>query len=131
MTSGKKRFGVSIPADVANQLELVANTMGSDRSSIVAKALEEYLHEDLHKDTEHVCSGIIIYYGKLLPGDVKDEHFKVMKTMCSVKLHGGHVTVLFVEGSYRDIISLKKIITKSAKKSVLTRYIPLYCSFKR
>ncbi|MEM1772340.1 MAG: CopG family transcriptional regulator [Desulfurococcaceae archaeon] len=131
MTSSKKRFGVSIPAYVADQLELIANSMGADRSSIVTKALEEYLHEDLHRDVEHNCSGMIVYYGDLLPGDVREDYSSVIRTMCSVRLHGGVVTVLFVEGSYRDIILLKKAITRRTRKTTIIRYIPLYCSFKR
>jgi CopG family nickel-responsive transcriptional regulator len=131
MTSSKKRFGISIPADVADQLEMTVNSTGSDRSSIVAKALEQYLHEDIHKDVEHSCSGIIICYGVFLPDAIRSEHyFKVVKTTCTVNLSGGQVTVLFVEGSFKDINALRKSIVRKSRKPLITRYIPLYCSLE-
>jgi CopG family nickel-responsive transcriptional regulator len=131
MTSSKKRFGISIPADVADQLEMTVNSTGSDRSSIVAKALEQYLHEDIHKDVEHSCSGIIICYGVFLPDAIRSEHyFKVVKTTCTVNLSGGQVTVLFVEGSFKDINALRKSIVGKSRKPLITRYIPLYCSLE-
>jgi Ribbon-helix-helix protein, copG family. len=131
LTTSKKRFGISIPADVADQLEMTAYSTGSDRSSIVAKALEQYLHEDLHKDVEHSCSGIIVCYGVLLLDVIRNEqYFKVVKTMCTVNLSGGQVTVLFVEGSFKDIMALRKSIVRKTRKPIITRYIPLYCSLE-
>lgn len=131
MTS-KKRFGISIPINVVKQLEKVAVSTGKDRSSIVTKALEEYLHEDFHEETEHSCSGIIVYFGELALNSIKGEDLRALvKSLCTVKLSEGYVTVLFVEGSFTSIISLRKSLSKNAKKTKLTRYIPLYCSYRR
>ena len=129
----KKRFGVSIPLDIAIQLDRVASSTGRDRSSIVVGALREYLHEDLHSgELEHSCSGVIIYFGALSLSDIPgNELTPLVKSLCIVKLHGGYVTVLFVEGRYSAIMSLRKALSKAAKKAGLTRYVPLYCSYGR
>jgi len=63
MTS-KRRFGVSIPENIARQLEEAAVYTGSNRSLVVEKALTEFLHEELHANREHDCSGIIIVYSE-------------------------------------------------------------------
>ena len=129
---GKRRFGVSIPLDIAIQLDRVASSTGRDRSSVVVGALREYLHEDLHSELEHSCSGVIIYFGALSLSDIRDSELTpLVKSLCTVKLHGGYVTVLFVEGCYSAIISLRKALSKAAKKAGLTRYVPLYCSYGR
>jgi len=130
--TSKKRFGISIPINVVNQLEKVVISTGKDRSSIVTKALEEYLHEDLHGEIEHPCSGIIVYFGELALSGIKGEELRALvKSLCTVKLSGGYVTVLFVEGSFKHITLLRESLSKEAKKAELTRYIPLYCSYRR
>lgn len=125
----KKRFGVSIPVDVAEKLDEIASEIKRDRSSLVAKALEEYIHEELHYEKEHACSGIVVVMGGEVPGDAELGDLKtIVKTSCSVRLSGYVVTVLFVEGPYDKIRSLRR---KISDKAELSRYIPLYCLYRR
>lgn len=128
MTS-KKRFGVSVPHELADYLDQAVVSTGRDRSSIVAKAIQEYLHEDLHDESEHRCTGVLIYCGEVLSKDLYiGELSSVIKGSCSMVLAGGRVTVLFVEGNYSQIRCLRR---KLAETAVLTRYIPLTCLFRR
>lgn len=125
----KKRFGISVPAEVANKLEELAETAARDRSSVVVKALEEYLHEEVHGEREHSCSGVLILLGTSKVSDVDlGDLWTIVKASCSVKLGPSTVTVVFVEGSYAKIKQLRKLLVG---KYEMTRYIPLYCLYKR
>lgn len=124
MLSSKKRFGVSIPLEVASKLDAIAVELGHDRSSIVAKAIEEYLHDEAHYEKEHACTGLVVLVN--VQG-IEVEPSDVVKASCSAKLRNNTVTVLFVEGSYSEIEKLRK---KLARSAAFSRYIPLYCSFK-
>lgn len=127
--TGKKRFGVSIPSEMAEKLDKIALFSRKDRSSVVAKALEELIHEELHYGEEHSCSGLLILMGGTLPSNEKLEGVaRVVKASFTVRLNNALVTVLFVEGSYKTIMSLRRI---ASENSELSRYIPLYCLYKR
>lgn len=128
MTS-KKRFGVSVPRELADKLDAIATFSRRDRSSVVAKALEELVHEELHYGDEHACSGILVLMGRTSPSESEiGELAKIVKASITVRLNGIPVTVLFVEGSYRAIMDLRGT---TARKSEFSRYIPLYCLYKR
>lgn len=125
----KRRFGVSVPSEIATQLDKVATFGGIDRSTIVAKALEEYLHEDLHSTEEHICSGLMVYLGALSIENIdRPELQRLIRYTCTVRLRGGLITILFVEGSFKDIISLREKLSKRPYKKRYTRYVPIYCS---
>jgi CopG family nickel-responsive transcriptional regulator len=128
MTTRKKRFGVSVPSGIADGLDEVKEISGSDRSFIVSKALEEYLHGELHKPLEHKCSGLIIVYGDLQGLKIDANYRGLVKGVCSICLSSGVVTVLFVEGCFRDIQQLRRILARRVKAYYGSRYIPLYCS---
>ncbi|MGC8983274.1 MAG: CopG family ribbon-helix-helix protein [Desulfurococcaceae archaeon] len=124
--SRKKRFGVSIPAEVAEKLEELTSLAASDRSALVVRALEEYLHEEVHYDKEHSCSGLLILLGvggQEVAGLVSAP---VVKASCTARVGGELVTVLFVEGPYLEIKQLRKSLKKAFRVS---RYVPLYCRF--
>ncbi|MEM0199002.1 MAG: ribbon-helix-helix domain-containing protein [Desulfurococcaceae archaeon] len=125
----KKRFGVSIPADVAEVLDEIAAETRRNRSSLVAKAIEEYIHEELHYSREHTCSGLLILWGSEAPSDRDLGDLRtIVKTSCSVRFADYVVTVLFVEGSYDKI---RFLMSKVAGKTEFSRYIPLYCIYRR
>ncbi|MEM4481533.1 MAG: CopG family transcriptional regulator [Desulfurococcaceae archaeon] len=127
MTS-KRRFGISVPNELADCLDRATELVGHDRSTIVTKALEEYLHEDLHEREEHNCVGLLIYSGNVPARDLYSSEFgRVVKGFCSMVLTSGRVTVLFVEGDYSKIRSLRRKLSGTAE---LTRYVPLTCQFK-
>ncbi len=128
MTS-KRRFGVSIPENIARQLEEAAVYTGSNRSLVVEKALSEFLHEELHVNKEHACSGIIIVYSETPSINLeKTRYSQLVKGLISVKLSSGYAVILVVEGNYLEIQLLRREIGEIVDKPVLSRYIPLNCT---
>ena len=121
----KRRFGVSLPEFVASKLDELAFTTNSDRSTIVTKALEEYLHEDLHEHYEHSCLGLIILVSEK-PLSIREEG--IVRAQFTVKASVGYITVLYVEGLYGRV---KKLRQNMSRKCTVTRYIPLFCTSRR
>jgi CopG family nickel-responsive transcriptional regulator len=127
----KKRFGVSIPIDIVERLNEVKELSGVDRSMLVAKALEEYLHDELHGVDEHKCSGLLILYGPPPPLSlIPSELAEIIKGVFSVKLSGGLVTIVFLEGGFRDIREVRKHIMRVRGAGKPLRFIPLYCLYR-
>ena len=122
----KRRFGISLPEPVASKLDELALNTNSDRSTIVAKAIEEYLHEDLHETREHLCSGLIILVSEK-PLSQKGVEDSVVKAQFTVSARSAYITVLFVEGFYERVKKLRRTLSR---KCSLTRYIPLLCVYE-
>lgn len=56
---GKKKFGVSISAELAKRLDALAAEMEVERSALVEMALEDLLSSLLHGKDDHECLAII------------------------------------------------------------------------
>lgn len=56
----KRRFGISIPDELAVELDEFVRITGSDRSSVVCEAIKQYVYEHRHYEVEHNCSGLLI-----------------------------------------------------------------------
>jgi len=123
----KRRFGVSLPEPVAAKLDELALAINSNRSVIVTKALEEYLHEDLHEHGEHHCAGLVILVSEK-PPSVSGSESSVVRAQFIVKTNAGYVVVLYVEGLYGHVKRLRQGLSR---KSLFTRYIPLSCTYRR
>lgn len=127
--AGKKRFGISVPAEIAEKLDAIAYEVRADRSSLVVKAIEEYIHDELHYSGEHTCSGLLVLVGCGILGHSElGDLISIVKASCTAHLGGRLVTVLFVEGSYTRIALLRKALLR---KSETLRYIPLECTYRR
>lgn len=128
----KRRFGISVPEGLARELEEVAVKDGVDRSKLVSVALSEYLHREKHVSREHKCSGILIIHGLLGYGQLGRQAWSIVRSIHSVRLSEGYITILVVEGSYSDILELRREIVQGTRKNALiTEYIPIYCVFEK
>jgi CopG family nickel-responsive transcriptional regulator len=121
----KRRFGISLPEPVAVKLDELASNISSDRSSIVARALQEYLHNDLHEHGEHLCTGLIILMSEKSI-DVNSLKSEIVKAQFTIRSSVGYITVLYVEGLYGSVRNLRK---KVSRKCIFIRYIPLSCVY--
>lgn len=63
--SSKKRFGVSIPIQLAEELDKLAKMLSTNRSFIVREALREYISNFNHFMYKHKCYGIFIVSGNV------------------------------------------------------------------
>ncbi|MEM1629025.1 MAG: CopG family transcriptional regulator [Desulfurococcaceae archaeon] len=121
--SCKRRFGISIPAVTADKLDKLAEYFKCDRSSIVANAIEEYMHESTHDIEEHVCTGVIVFYSnKPIDNNLTLKYADIVKAQCTFKLGDGYVASILVEGISTRIIEFRKELLKLSKA---TRFLPL------
>ncbi|RLE85874.1 MAG: hypothetical protein DRJ41_00355 [Thermoprotei archaeon] len=60
MRKRKVRFGISIPENLAEELTRLSIALKTDRSSLVAEALEDFLHEKTHILNPHLCEGVLV-----------------------------------------------------------------------
>jgi len=121
----KKRFGVSLPSELAYKLDEIANLIGSDRSSIVAEALNQYIHEHEHYMSEHECAGAII---SVSPQDAHseiiaiDEFRDIVKHYAHYHVENMCIELFIVVGSSERILQLHNRVRKI---SPYVRFIPL------
>lgn len=123
--SGKRRFGVSIPSNIAEALDKLAELTGSDRSSIVAEALRTYLHDHLHYMVPHKCTGFIIVVNKeknISASIVIDKFKDIIQSYNHTHYRGKCIEIFFVSGYSGRIAELDK---KLRSMGCSVRYIPL------
>ncbi len=126
--AGKRRFGVSIPEELASQLDVLASIMGRDRSSIVAEALRTYIHDHVHLTKPHRCRGVLIIWsprGKTSTElrRIVEEYSDVITGHLHSHLDDYCVDVLLVAGGSERIADLAR--RASSLPSCTARYIPL------
>jgi len=123
----KKRFGISLPSEVAESLDLIAGLTGTDRSSIVAEAVNEYLHDHSHYVADHECAGLLVAVstttGHGRGGAVAVSEFSdIVKHYAHYHVEGVCVEVIVVVGSSGRILELHNKLKASAEA---VRFIPL------
>jgi len=121
----RRRFGVSVPEEIAEKLDELARIVNRDRSSLVAEALRVYLHDHEHLMRPHRCIGVIVAWSK--DGDVKvdvlEEYMDIVRGHLHAHLDGYCVNVILVEGDSERIASLARRL--SSRGGCTARYIPL------
>ena len=122
----KRRFGVSIPEDLADKLDKLSIALNMDRSSIVREALREYVHDHLHYIVPHQCVGVLVIVGA--DGCVRKlaafEQFKGLVTSYNhVHVDGSCLEVVVVSGDSSEIAKLHR--TLSGLRNCTVRYIPV------
>lgn len=130
--SCKRRFGVSIPVDLAEDLDRLANMIGGDRSSIVAEALKTYIHDHLYCVHRHKCLGIIIAVTPLNKSPREklwiDEFKDIIKSYNHQHIENNCIEIFIVEG---DSERISKLHSKLRRQTPYVRYIPLASRLER
>jgi len=106
---GKKRFGVSIPEELAGFLEDYAKQHSATRSEIVETALREYLYKHRPCGGQETCIGLILL--KNAPEAVE----KLVEDYRDIVVHYTHIhykslclKLLVVEGSEEEVHRLRE-----------------------
>ena len=120
----KRRFGISIPEDVASDLDTLAEKLNVDRSKLVCEAIRTYIRDHVHYLSPHECYGVIT----LISNDnvqllrVIEEFKDIIKEFTHIHIDEKCINALVVSGSSTKIAELHKKLL-SAFYNV--RFVPL------
>ncbi|MET1160570.1 MAG: CopG family transcriptional regulator [Thermoprotei archaeon] len=121
----KKRFGVSIPIELAEELDKLANILACDRSRLVTHALRSIISEYKHYGKPHHCLGVIICtkpIGKTKSMEFVEEFRDIIKSYNHIHVRDLCIELYIVEGDSRRI---SRLHSKLDKSSNFVKYIPL------
>jgi len=122
----KRRFGISIPEKLAQNLDKLAEKLNSNRSEIVHQALKEYIHDHLHYLVPHECRGVIIILGEKEHGklfNVIEEYHAIICNYNHTHAEEHCISTLIVSGPSNKIAELHKKLREIP--GVKVRYIPI------
>ncbi|MCD6195988.1 MAG: ribbon-helix-helix domain-containing protein [Staphylothermus sp.] len=123
--SKKKRFGVSIPIELAEELDELSKCLNCDRSRIVVAALKPYVHAHLHYMEPHICKGVLIAFssGKIGKSVNLIEKYKdIVQGYLHSHIDNNCVEVYIIKGPSEEIRKLDSDLRKEGKE---VRYIPI------
>ncbi|HDI74877.1 MAG: CopG family transcriptional regulator [Thermoprotei archaeon] len=121
----RRRFGISISRELADNLDSLAKALETDRSSIVENAIREYIHDHLHYLTPHECTGVMILYRVCRQGEwftIIDKYRDIVVSYTHVHKEGVCIEILVVSGHSEKIAELHKELGKLGIKA---RYLPI------
>ncbi|RLG86148.1 MAG: CopG family transcriptional regulator [Thermoprotei archaeon] len=121
----KRRFGISLPEELAEKLDTLSRKLSVDRSSLVEMALREFIHDHTHYLYEHVCRGIMIVHrhGNNEQFLAIVEKFRdIIRSYSHTHIDGVCFELLIVSGSSSRICQLHREL--SLLPRCRTRYIP-------
>jgi len=122
----KRRFGISIPQNLAEALDKLASRLGVSRSELVALALREFLHDHSHYLYEHECTGVIVLVGSEKQQKNVETLLESYRDIVRAYVHthtgGKCIEVIIVSGHSMQIQTLHR---KLAEIGCKPRFIPL------
>ena len=120
----KRRFGVSLPEDVASDLDSLAEMLKVDRSKLVSEAVRTYVRDHAHYLIPHECYGVITLISndnlKLLK--VIEEFKDIIREFTHVHIEENCVNALVVSGSSTKIAELHRKLLDAFRN---VRFVPL------
>lgn len=120
-----RRFGISIPEDLAGVLDSFAEKLGVSRSEIVREALKIYFRDHRHYMMKHRCCGIITVLSKGLDIDLLECYKDIINNFSHLHIEGYCINSFFVSGDSERIAELHKRLLRTCKD---VRYIPIRCA---
>ncbi len=120
----KKRFGVSMNPRLAESLDMLAETLGVERSRLVEEAVRQYLEDHMHMLIPHECHGVIV---ALCPDNigvaesVRNHRENILGHM-HLHLGGYCLDIIVVEGPSGSIASL---YGELERKNCKLRFLPI------
>lgn len=119
--AAKKRFGVSVPAELACELNNIAEAMGVDRSKIVSRALRSYIKGLRHYGRAHECVSVLVATG--LEGKVDLEKFtKLVCGYSRFQANGSSIEVMVLKGDPAEIVSFYSLVEA---RSAFAKLVPI------
>jgi CopG family nickel-responsive transcriptional regulator len=84
----KRRFGVSMDSSVADSLDRLADALGTDRSSLIERAVRLLLENYQHYLTKHECWGLLVLAGDEMP---RSRVFQVIEEYRDIVVNSNHI----------------------------------------
>jgi len=122
----KRRFGVSVPEDLAGALDRLAEALSADRSRLVSEALRAFVEDHEHHLAPHECTGLLIVVaasGRSKVPSLLEEFRDVIQGYNHFHTRGLCVEVIFVSGPSARVSALHGAVLKEPGCSV--RYVPV------
>lgn len=121
----KKRFGISIPKNLYDELNKLSQELETNRSDLVEQAVKTFINDYKHYLTPHNCVGVMIVscQDETEAKDIMDKFQDIAKTYIHTHENNICIELLFVSGPSEKIALLQKSLEKNAKCH--PRYIPI------
>lgn len=126
MKGRKARFGISLPEELARKLDTLSSLLGTDRSTLVAEALAEFLHEKSHVLEPHICEGMFMVAYRFEERERITEVLKAYDSVIVTRIHvhskeGYCVELAYARGPSEEITALERDLRKA--NAVNVRYL--------
>lgn len=121
----RRRFGVSLPSSIAEELDALAAKLRTDRSRLVEHAVASFLNEYRHYLHDHECSGVMIILGSFDRGEVAsllDRYKDIVVSTTHVHVNEVCTEIVVVQGPSGRIAEMHTRL--SSVKGCNVRYIP-------
>jgi CopG family nickel-responsive transcriptional regulator len=125
----KKRFGVSLPENLVDDLDHLGRTLSIDRSKLVEEAVRLFIRDHRHHIHPHYCKGVLIIQSRTdscLAVEVKkilEEFRSIIRFSVHFHVDDDCLDMIVTSGSSQDISRLHMRLRRLRDLSI--RYIPL------
>jgi CopG family nickel-responsive transcriptional regulator len=122
-----KRFGVSLPQELAEAIDKISQETGATRSEVVAAALQEYLEmQKDHKKPGHQCLGVVMAVTDAFSdvGDAIEENRAHIVAYTHLHVEGMCLTIVVVKGGGEEI---EKLTLGDVQKGRSSRVTCRFC----
>jgi len=122
----KRRFGISVPEFVAEQIDALSKRLEANRSSLISEAIIEYLQDRGHYLTPHQCKGILIVTGEVDTSSLMNlirECHDVVRNYSHIHIDNDCINVIIVSGFSTRVAYFHKKL--ASLKNCSVRFIPL------
>lgn len=120
----KRRFGVAVSSEIAEEIDAIAKSMNVDRSKIVEEALTDFIEGYKHRVEDHRCCGVLI--ARVSKCGLVERTLETYRDVIVSYIHShidGHcICTVLVLGSWQRIKNLQREMLLSGSKA---RYIPI------
>ncbi len=123
----KRRFGISLPEELADAVDRLAKALSTTRSAVVTDALRTYVEMRRHLIEPHECTGVMVLVDdeeSPMPIRVVHEFGDVIRSHLHVHVEGRCINILVVKGPSERIAELESRI-RSLMPHCRIYYLPL------
>ncbi|MEM0453450.1 MAG: ribbon-helix-helix domain-containing protein [Sulfolobales archaeon] len=126
MNSSKRRFGVALSSELADELDNIVRSFSVDRSKVVEHAIKGFITEFVHYRKPHRCTGVLVLFNRehdiTSTTNLIDEYKDIILAYTHQHISTYCIEVLIVNGDSATIADLHH---KALKNKYRCRYVPL------